>query len=111
MKKDNIILGIVLVFIGLFLLLNNLNIIRWSIIKVALDLWPLILIALGASIIFHENKIARTFIWIAFFAIIIIYGFYLQYKFYGIRIYNFKISHLFNSNSISHCIHYFKDIL
>lgn len=80
MKKSNITFGIVLVFIGIFLLLNNLNLIQWSIIDVVFDMWPLILVAIGASIVFNNDKTIKTIIWILFFAIIIGYGFYLQYK-------------------------------
>ncbi|WP_352418914.1 DUF5668 domain-containing protein [Proteiniborus sp.] len=82
MKRNNIIFGVILVFFGLFLLLNNLDLIRWSIIEVAFDLWPLILIAVGASIVFNDKKTVKTLVWIGFFAIIIAYGFYLQYSNY-----------------------------
>lgn len=81
-KKNNIILGVIIVFIGIFLLLYNLDFIRWSIFEVAFDLWPLILIAVGASIVFNDNKTIKTLIWIVFFVIIIAYGFYLQYSRY-----------------------------
>lgn len=80
MKKSNITLGIVIVFIGIFLLLNNLNLIQWSIIDVALDLWPLVLVAVGASIVFNSDRTIKTIIWVLFFLVIIGYGFYLQYK-------------------------------
>lgn len=82
MKKNNIIFGVILVFIGLFLLLNNLDLIRWSILEVAFDLWPLIFIAAGASIVFNDKNTLKILVWIVFFAIIIAYGFYLQYSRY-----------------------------
>lgn len=82
MRKNNIIFGVILVFIGLFILLNNLDIIRWSIIEVALDLWPLVLIAVGASIVFNKNRVASILIWVGFLVIIVAYGFYLQYSQY-----------------------------
>ncbi len=81
-KRNNIIFGVIIVFIGIFLLLNNLNLIRWSIIEVAFDLWPLILIAAGASIVFNDKKTIKLLVWIVFFAIVIVYGFYLQYSRY-----------------------------
>lgn len=85
MKKNNIIFGVVLVFIGIFLLLYNLDLIRWSIFDVIFDLWPLIFIALGASIVFNDKKIIKTLVWVGFLAIIIVYGFYLQYTDYQLH--------------------------
>lgn len=82
MKRNNIVFGVILVFIGIFLLLNNLDFIKWSVFEVAFDLWPLILIAVGASIVFNDKKTIKTLVWIGFFVIIIAYGFYLQYSTY-----------------------------
>jgi len=81
-KKSNIIFGLILVFFGIFVLLNNLDLIRWSIFDVLFDLWPLIFVALGASIVFNDKKTTKTIIWVSFLVIIIIYGFYLQYADY-----------------------------
>jgi len=98
-NKNNIISGVVLIFIGIFLLLFNLDLIRWSIIDVLLDLWPLILIAVGFSIVFNSKKAIKTIIWICFFVIIITYGFYQQYINYGLPfIHNSNINTNVNSN-------------
>ncbi|SCG83057.1 hypothetical protein DW1_1486 [Proteiniborus sp. DW1] len=86
MKRNNFIFGGILVFIGIFLLLYNLDLIRWSILEVAFDLWPLILIAAGASIVFNDKRTIKTLVWIGFFVIVIAYGFYLQYKDYQTNI-------------------------
>lgn len=102
MKRNNIIFGVVLVFIGIFLLLYNLDLIRWSIFDVAFDLWPLIFIALGASIVFNDKKTIKTLVWVGFLAIIIAYGFYLQYTDYQLHTNNNSdININSNSNSIS----------
>lgn len=101
-KRNNIIFGVVLVFIGIFLLLYNLDLIRWSIFDVAFDLWPLIFIALGASIVFNDKKTIKTLVWVGFLAIIIAYGFYLQYTDYQLHTNNNSdININSNSNSIS----------
>lgn len=101
-KRNNLIFGGVLVFIGIFLLLYNLDLIRWSILEVAFDLWPLILIAAGASIVFSNKRVIKTLVWIGFFIIIITYGFYLQYKDYKTHIDNnpnIGLDTDFNTNS------------
>lgn len=100
MKRNNFIFGGVLVFIGIFLLLYNLDLIRWSILEVAFDLWPLILIAVGASIVFSDKSTIKTLVWIGFFVIIISYGFYLQYTDYQLSG-NSKSNISSNSNSSS----------
>lgn len=100
MKRNNIIFGVVLVFIGIFLLLYNLDLIRWSIFDVAFDLWPLIFIALGASIVFNDKKTIKTLVWVGFLAIIIAYGFYLQYTDYQLHTNNNSDINI-NSNSKS----------
>lgn len=73
MKRKNLILGMFFVFLGIFFLLSNLNIINFSIWNAIFDLWPLFLIMIGIHLI--SNKTRVTIIsWIVFFAIIVLYA-------------------------------------
>lgn len=47
--------GLVIILIGVILLLNNLNILGWSVWNNLLKLWPLLLISLGISFIFRRR--------------------------------------------------------
>lgn len=51
--------GLVIILIGVILLLNNLNIMEWSVWSDILKLWPLLLVSLGISLIFK-----RRFSWL-----------------------------------------------
>ena len=73
MKRKNLILGMFFVFLGIFFLLSNLNIINFSIWNAIFDLWHLFLIMIGIHLI--SNKTRVTIIsWIVFFAIIVLYA-------------------------------------
>ncbi|KAB3531502.1 LiaI-LiaF-like domain-containing protein [Alkaliphilus serpentinus] len=78
MKQDKIIGGIILISIGVIFLLTNLGYLNWSIFYSIIDLWPLILIAIGINTIFKKNKIVSAVTWILFFVILIGYGLYYQ---------------------------------
>lgn len=78
LKQDKIIGGIVLIAIGIIFLLVNLGYISWSIFLSILDLWPLILIAIGLNIMFKGNRIISAITWIVFFVVFIGYGVYYQ---------------------------------
>ncbi len=100
-KRNNIIFGVILVFIGIFLLLYNLDLIRWSIFDVVFDLWPLVFIAVGASIVFNDKKTIKALVWIGFFAVIIVYGFYLQYTDYRHHINNSSSNNINSSSNLN----------
>ena len=55
MKLDRVIWGVVLLFIGGVLLLNNFNVIEfyWSNVW---KFWPIFLIILGVNILFNKNN-------------------------------------------------------
>ncbi len=92
MKRKNFFLGIVFVFLGVFFLLNNLNIINFSVWNALFDLWPLFFVILGIHLI--SNKPAVTAIsWILFFTVIILYAIYMQG---GISIESLKINQYLN---------------
>jgi len=78
MKHDKIIGGIVLIGIGLIILLANLGYLNWSIFYNIIDLWPLILIAIGVNIMFKRKTIVSVISWIVFFTIFIGYGIFYQ---------------------------------
>lgn len=89
MKRRNLFLGVFLIFLGIFFLLNNLNIIDFSIWSAIFDLWPLFLVMLGIHLI--STKQSVTIIsWALFFLIIIIYAINTQGNFLNIEMFNFK---------------------
>jgi hypothetical protein len=47
--------GLVIILIGIILLLNNFNILNWSVWINILRLWPILLISLGLSLIFRKR--------------------------------------------------------
>ena len=66
MKKNNLFLGVFFVFLGLFFLLNNLNIINFSIWNALFDLWPLFLVIFGAHLI-SNKPLVQIISWTLFF--------------------------------------------
>lgn len=89
MKKGNLFLGVFLIFLGIFFLLNNLNIIDFSIWATIFDLWPLFLVMLGIHLISRKQTIT-IISWIIFFLIIIIYTINTQGNLFNIEMFNFK---------------------
>lgn len=81
MKSNGQVGGLVLILIGAFWLLTNYGVINWSVFDVMFHLWPLILIVIGINIIFKSKSLIRYITWGLFFIIIILFGFYNQYKF------------------------------
>ncbi|WP_432663893.1 DUF5668 domain-containing protein [Wukongibacter baidiensis] len=81
MKNRGIAGGLLLIFIGLFWLMTNLEIISWSVFDVMFRLWPVTLIVIGINIIFRERSSIRYLTWGIFFIIIIAFGFYQQYRY------------------------------
>lgn len=81
MRSNGLTGGLILICIGIFWLLMNFGIINWSILDVMFQLWPLILIVIGINIIFKSKKFIRYITWGIFFVIIILFGFYNQYRF------------------------------
>jgi hypothetical protein len=55
MNLTQFLKGLVIILIGAILLLNNLNILEWSVWPNILKLWPLLLISLGISLIFRRR--------------------------------------------------------
>ncbi|WP_432408588.1 LiaI-LiaF-like domain-containing protein [Wukongibacter sp. M2B1] len=88
MKNRGIASGLILVFIGLFLLMTNLGIISWSLLDVMFSLWPIALIVIGINVIFRDRKTIKYLTWGIFFIMIIVFGFYQQYKFGDARLIN-----------------------
>ncbi len=72
-RRNNLFLGIFFVFLGVFFLLSNFNIINFSISAAIFDLWPLFFVMLGIHLI-SRKKLVKTISWIVFFAIIILYA-------------------------------------
>jgi len=55
MSGTQFLKGLAIILIGVILLLNNLNILDWSVWYNILKLWPLLLISLGISLIFRRR--------------------------------------------------------
>lgn len=89
MKRKNLVLGMFFVFLGIFFLLSNLNIINFSIWSALFDLWPLFLVMLGIHLI--SNKPLVTVIsWLVFFAIIIFYAISIEDNSFNLELFNLK---------------------
>lgn len=93
MRRNNLFLGIVFVFLGVFFLLNNLNIIDFSVWNALFDLWPLFFVILGIHLI-SSRPIVTAISWILFFSVIILYAIYMQD---GINFETFRINQYFNN--------------
>lgn len=83
-KGKKVTLGIILITLGIVWILSNLNIIDINPYRLIsntigglLDLWPLILIIVGISIIFKKEAL-NTALWIAFVAIVLIYSLFIK---------------------------------
>lgn len=80
MKNRHISLGILLILLGGLWLLDNLNILNfhWTYLLDAIfDLWPLILVVIGISLLV-KNRIVEEILWILFIVIFLGYSFFLQ---------------------------------
>lgn len=55
MSLTQFLKGLVIILIGVILLLNNFNILNWSVWINILRLWPILLISLGLSLIFRKR--------------------------------------------------------
>ncbi len=81
MKKSTSLWGIVLIIIGLFWILSSSDMVRIDIRSALSSLYPLIIIALGATLfISKEAHGIRTAVWSAVILIIGGYGVYLGYQ-------------------------------
>lgn len=89
MKRNNLFLGIFFIFLGTFFLLNNLNIIDFSVWNAIFDLWPLFFVIFGIHLL-SKNPIVNLVSWIAFFAIIIIYAIFKQDAAIPFNFFNFN---------------------
>jgi hypothetical protein len=74
MKDGKYFWGFLLVFIGVFWILENLGLISFSLWFSIFKLWPLILIVIGINIIFKDKGFVKPLSWLLFFVSIIIYG-------------------------------------
>lgn len=66
-KGRNVFGGLILVFLGALFLLINFGYLGWDIWLVFLELWPLILIALGLRLIFSHNIIVQVLVFLLIF--------------------------------------------
>lgn len=75
-KNKNIGVGVILILLGIFWMLENLGVITWSLWDGINDLWPLVFVIIGVNIIFKKNAFVPMITWIVFFLILIGYGFF-----------------------------------
>ncbi len=78
-NRENIGIGLIFVLIGALWLSFKFDLLQFPIHRAFFDLWPLIFVVIGLSMIFNRHPIVRSLLWIAFFAVIIGYG-YLRYQ-------------------------------
>lgn len=78
MKSRPIGFGIFLLTIGILWVLMNVGVLNWSIFDSLLKLWPLILVVIGVNVIFRNNPIVKTVVWLAFLAAIIGYSYFIH---------------------------------
>ncbi len=74
MKSRNIGLGIFIICIGALWLLMSLDVINWSVFDSLYDLWPLVFVAVGLSILFRKSSVARVLVWVLFIVVLVGYG-------------------------------------
>ncbi len=58
MKANKIFKGLTLLLIGIIFLANTLDILEWSVWSNILNLWPLLLVSLGVSLIFRGKSLS-----------------------------------------------------
>lgn len=68
-------LGVVIILIGIVMMLVNFNIIKLSMFWGIVDLWPVLFILLGFSILFKKTKYLNIILWLIFIAVIMVYSF------------------------------------
>jgi hypothetical protein len=78
-NRENIGIGLIFILIGALWLSFKFNLLQFPIHRAFFDLWPMVFVVIGLSIIFNRHPIVRSLLWIAFFAVIIGYG-YLRYQ-------------------------------
>lgn len=59
MRRDKLIFGLLLLFLGVVFLLININVLQWSDLKSLWRLWPLVLILIGIDIMFRDKELLR----------------------------------------------------
>lgn len=89
MKRNNLFLGVFFIFIGAFFLLNNLDIINFSIWNALFDLWPLFIVIFGVHLI-SDKPVVQIVSWTLFFGTIILYAIFKQSNDMPINFHNFK---------------------
>ncbi|NTW72954.1 MAG: DUF4097 domain-containing protein [Eubacteriaceae bacterium] len=81
MKNRNLVVGIILILVGGFWFLDNLNLINFSvryIFDALWQLWPLIIVFVGINIMISNKKL-EGILWIIFLLIILGYAVLLQF--------------------------------
>lgn len=67
--------GVFIIIIGLAILLINLNILKISMFWGIVDLWPILLIIAGVSILFRKIKYVNAILWLIFIGVVIGYSY------------------------------------
>lgn len=81
MRSNKIGFGIFLISIGILWTLMSIGILNWSVFGALYKLWPLLIIAAGINIIFRNNAIVRTVVWLVLLAVIVSYGYFVDVKY------------------------------
>ncbi len=74
-------LGLFLILIGILFLLSKLEIFKFSFfdyIGTLISFWPIVLIVIGISILFHKHTIIKIILWGSFLAFVLFYSSYAE---------------------------------
>lgn len=76
--KKNSSLGVIIILVGIFWLLSNLDVFSFSIIDVFFrslaKLWPLLLIGLGINLLLKDNGVLKLLVWLIIIVSVMLYG-------------------------------------
>jgi hypothetical protein len=93
-KNSSIGIGIAFVIAGLFLMAYRFGYIDFNIFWSLVNLWPLILVAIGVSIIFRRNPWIKGLVWILLIVAVVLYGYYGEGKmfFFGHQVIDYDLT-------------------
>ena len=75
-KNGSTGIGIAFIAAGLFLIAYKFGLIDFRLFWSAVNLWPLLLVVIGISIIFKKTPWIKVITWILFIAVVILYSYY-----------------------------------
>ena len=71
-RRGGWVFGLILIFTGAVLLLNNMGVLPWSVWNFIWPLWPLLLVLIGLRIVFGRGWAGDLIVFIAALAILVL---------------------------------------